>query len=165
MNDCTIDVWVLKTIRCCGDEYHNCTLFLEILLYCKCKVCIDNEGIIFNYYNDLVDWKNPSDLIGQWWKTIQLRNLKPVEPRITDGMHRDLLKLKFDQDDLIYVEVANSSIDKNIITGDSDFGCNPISPKNKNEIKIYLKENRINAITPKEAVDELIKNAKTSKLP
>ena len=162
MNDCTIDVWVLKTIRCCGYDYPNCKLFIEILLDCNCKVCIDNKGVIFNYYTRLIDWKNLSDLIGRWWKTIQLRNLKRVKPRIEDEMYRDLLKLKFHQDDLIYVAVANSSIDKNIITGDSDFGCNPISSKNRNDIKIYLKDKQsINAITPKEAADELIKSAKT----
>jgi len=161
MNDCTIDYWVLKTIRCCGDDYHNCTLFLEILLYCNCKVCIDDEGTICAYYNNLIDYKNPSDIIGRWWKTVQLRSLKPVKPRITNRMHRELLKLQFDQDDLIYVAIANSSIDKKIISGDSDFGCNPISQKNRTDIKMYLKNiHRIVAITPKEAVTELIKNAK-----
>jgi len=55
MRDCTIDVWVLKNIRTGGEDYHNCVLFLALVIETRCKVCVDDKGEMWEYYSKLVD--------------------------------------------------------------------------------------------------------------
>jgi len=157
MMDCTIDVWILKTVKAGGEDYHNCVLFLEMIIETRCKVCVDNQGELLESYNKLVDYRNPADFIGRWWKHMQ-RNLKIVWPKLPTKIHNELSTLRFDEDDLIYVEIANASIDRKIVTGDSDFGCNPRSQKNREDIKSYLKNQLdVTPLTPEEAKNELFR--------
>lgn len=155
MKDCTIDEWVLCTIRNSGDYYHDCVLFLEIILFTECRVCIDDKQKVLDFYNRLVDYRDPSDFIGRWLKAIQLQEkLKIVKPKITRKIKSELFQLKFHDDDLIYVGIAYASIEKKIISGDSDFGCNPRSAKNREDIKDCLEKHGLTALTPLEVIEK-----------
>lgn len=160
MNDCTIDEWVLKSIREVGNDFHTCVLFIEEFLEEeKCLICVDQRGVITRLYNRIADRNtDKSDVVKQWWGTIQaLWRVKYVKPRITKEMREHLENMVFDTDDYIWVEVANASIDKRIVSGDKDFGCNPNSQKNREDIRNYLRQHGIHAMLPREALQLLQK--------
>ena len=156
MNDCTIDVWVLKVIREGGDDYNACLLFMATFLYEeKCQVCVDTEGVVAGWYDKIAYRKTDlTDVLKRWWCTIQADlRVKPVRPRITKRMRCNLKKMVFHDDDYIWVGVANASTDKRIVSGDSDFGCNPDSPrKNRKDVRNYLEKHGIRPMRPKEAL-------------
>lgn len=158
MNDCTMDEWVLRSIRggACGDIYHYCVSFIEaFLLEKKCQLCVDGKGTIVGWYENIANKnRGPSDIVKRWWESVQIKGkLKYVKPRITNAMKGKLKKMKFHDDDYIWVEVANVSISKRIVSGDSDFGCNPNSPKkNREDVRDYLKKHGILAMPPQEAL-------------
>ncbi len=158
MGDWVVDICILDTIKKEEELVLECITFLFLQSDKKEYICLDSDGEILSLYESHVNLYNPSDIIGKWWKKIQRRGLvRDVFGRLPHDLKNELLKLKFHDDDLIFVKVARGSLNKRIVSINSDFGCNFSSPKNRQDIKEFLKSFGILCLTPEEAIDDLKK--------
>lgn len=148
-----MDVCVLDTVEKVGASAMSCVTFLHLQTRSNEYVCLDNDGTILSVYESHVNLHDPSDFVGIWWKTIQRRGLiRDIFAYLPKKQVNALLKLGFHDDDLIFVRVAFKSVSKRIVSINSDFGCNPSSPKNREDIKELLESFEIHTVTPEEAI-------------
>jgi hypothetical protein len=156
VKDWVVDVCVLDTVEKVEEPALACVTFLHLQTVNNEGICLDNDGVILSTYESHVDLHNPSDFVGKWWKAVQHGNLvRFIFSHVPKTMEENLLKLKFHDDDIIFVRVAFASLSKRIVSLDSDFGCNPASSRNRDDIKELLGTYRITTLTPAEAVTSL----------
>lgn len=152
MGDWVVDVCILDNVDKVGESALACVTFLYLQEINNEFVCLDTNGVILSIYESHVNLHNPSDFVGKWWKAVQRRGLiRDIFASLPKKQEYTLLELKFHDDDLIFVKVAFNSVSKRIVSVDSDFGCNPSSPKNREDIKKVLESFKIRAYTPDEA--------------
>ncbi len=151
-----IDVCILENIGNMEESAIPCSAFLYLQMDKYEHICLDADGIIFSVYESHVDLHNPSDPVGKWWKFICHNNLiRNIFAHLPKKRENVLLELKFHKNDLVFVKVAFKSVSKRIVSLDSDFGCNPSSPKNREDIKELLESFGIHTLTPEEAITDL----------
>lgn len=153
-----VDVCILDTVEKKEESAMSCVSFLYLQIRNNEYVCLDNNNIILSVYGSHVNLYDPSDFVGIWWKTIQRRGLvRDIFAHLPKKREDALLELGFHDDDLIFVKVAFKSVSKRIVSLDSDFGCNPSSPKNREDVKRLLESFAICTLTPDEAITTLSK--------
>jgi hypothetical protein len=156
LGDWVIDVCILDTVEKKEEPAMACVTFLYLQIRYNEHVCLDNDGVIVSVYESNVNLHDPSDLVGKWWKTVQRRGLvRDIFAHLPRKKADDLLRIGFHDDDLIFVRVAFRSVSKRIVSLDSDFGCNPSSPKNREDIKRLLESCEVHTCTPEEAIADL----------
>ena len=122
MGDWVIDVCVLDNVDKVEENGLECIGFLCECIRKKERICIDNNGEIIRLYKNRVNINNPASIIGRWWKKIQLNSLMSIIfPGLENRIRESLCIKGFHDDDLIYVEVANKSRNRRIVSVNSDF--------------------------------------------
>lgn len=164
LGDWTVDVCVLKYSDHDFETSLNCQHFILSFIkknFYKKKeqfICVDKSGKILDSYKKHVNMKNPSDIIGKWLSSLcrYRTKIRVLYPDLNRKQKKKLLELGFHDDDLIYVEVANVSQKKRIVSVDTDFGCNPKKEKNRVDIREFINEQiGVSIYTPNEASEIL----------
>ena len=103
----------------------------------------DSEVIIEEYRRNNIFTFDSSELIlSPFWKHMISKGRLLVKTPYLQKKHKDyLLKNRFDNTDLIFIEVANKTKDRVIITNDSDFSIADGQPARHPQILGYLTNN------------------------
>lgn len=157
MGDWTVDICILRCIEAKGELVMECITFLELQIKKNEYICLDTDNEILDKYESSVNLHNPSDIIGKWWKKIGHRGLvRDIFRGMPNDLREELSRMKFHDDDILYVEVAKQSLSKRIVSFDSDFGCCPLHEKNRGDIKELLESFEVHCFDPEEAMNELL---------
>lgn len=160
-------------IFCCAQCYkespleHDPELILSSMavleeIKCSHSISVDNKGEIFSKYKEKKIMREYSDghrFLEIFWKHMikEEGKIMHIEPFIEEQHKEQLLYLGFKRNDMIFVEVANNTADKTIITIDSDFGIELKNQRKHPRIKRFL-ETKLNvqALTPIDAKQILL---------
>ena len=121
MKQWVVDTWVLE--KCNDTDCYDCIDCIAFLTYLlrKGKLCLDHEEEIYEEYEDYI---KPRTFLFQWWSKIvgEAGHICRWSNKLADK-HEDRLinKLGFHDDDIKFVGVAARSVDKLLVSGDSDY--------------------------------------------
>ncbi len=138
--------YVVDTCILVNANYQDCEKafpFLELLIMIKKEheICLDTKGEIWREYEKNGLYKGFS---GEWYKNMQRANkIKYVKKTIGKKSKNELLKMKFDPDDIKFVATAYVC-GKRIISDDTDYSEEIVNYLlEKMEIRIFCSRSRL----------------------
>ena len=102
-----------------GDYYSSIQFITRFMDKENHVLCVDQDGLILEEYRKNIELHFGS-FISAFWKLIEKQNrisYKDVS-QVPRSIESDLKKLKFDEDDIIFVKVSYVSTDRRIVTTD-----------------------------------------------
>jgi hypothetical protein len=119
----------------------DCVAFLVHHMDSQDSVILDNEGEILKQYKRKIKLYEPFNIVAAWFTHLTNKGLLySVSGHLKEDYVESLRKMKFHDDDLVFVAVASNSISKKIVSTDSDFGCSPDPSKNRDDIRAFIRE-------------------------
>lgn len=117
----TIDAWVIYVASDSTQElYLKAVEFLNAVAI-EGRICVDHGGKILDEYEACFAGF-PTGFPVKWFDRMQRSGrIDFLAENLSEKVKRRLKRLHFHDDDLVYVAVASRSVDKVLVTGDSDY--------------------------------------------